>query len=209
MPKCKICKTKFTPIRALQPTCQSSACMYAYAISYANKAIERKKKAEKKALKEKTTNWKNKTQTRVQEIARLIDRGLPCPSKKTFSKQDGGHLFSKGGHPQMRYNLHGIHRQSAQSNHFQNDDAGFRKGISDEYGEAYFDFIESLKQTPQPHYKEIEYMDFYQRACKIANELKKANKTYSLEERIELRNKVNLEVGIYEEKYCVYPLTQQ
>jgi hypothetical protein len=205
MPKCKICKEPFVKIRPIQPTCKSYECMVAFAKNVAEKAIVRKKKAQTKVLKEKTTNWKNKLQTKVQEIARLIDKGQPCLSKKTTKcRFNGGHVFAKGREKQMRFNLANIHRQSAQSNKWENDDANFRKGIIDEYGQRYFDFIESLKQTPQPHYKEIEYMEFYQRACKIANELKKADQTYSLQERIELRNRYNLEIGIYEENYCVF-----
>ena len=207
MPKCKICDEPFVKTRPIQPTCLSSTCMYAYAIAYANKRIERKKKAETKVLKEKTTNWKNKLQTKVQEIARLIDKGQPCLSKKTTNcRFNGGHVFAKGREKQMRFSLHNIHRQSAQSNKWENDDANFRKGIIDEYGQRYFDFIESLKQTPQPHYKEIEYMEFYQRACNVANYLRKLNKEYTLQERIELRNDINIEIGIYEEKYCVFTL---
>jgi hypothetical protein len=179
--------------------------MVAFAKNVAEKAIVKKKKAQTKVLKEKTTNWKNKLQTKVQEIARLIDKGLPCLSKGTDKCQlQGGHVFAKGREKQMRFNLHNIHRQSAQSNKWENDDVNFRKGIINEYGQQYFDFIENLKQTPQPKHAEIEYMEFYQSACKIANELKKLGKTYLLQQRIELRNKINLEIGIYQEQYCIY-----
>jgi len=49
-----------------------------------------------------------------------------------------------------------------------------------------------------------EYQMFYSLACGISNRLKKAEKEYSLEERIELRNRINLELGIYSEEYCIF-----
>ena len=213
MPKCHICKKPFVKIRGIQPTCNEYDCKVAYATNVANKAIEREKKKqkkqwaeEKKVLAEKTTNWKSKLQTKVQEIARLIDKGLKCPSKGTYSKQDGGHVFSKGSHKEMRFNLHNIHRQSAQSNHWDNDDVGFRKGLIKEYGQEYFDFIESLVGNKVPILKDIEYMEKYQIACGISNRLKKQNKEYSLQERIKLRNQVNIEIGIYQKQYCEFVL---
>jgi hypothetical protein len=44
----------------------------------------------------------------------------------------------------------------------------------------------------------------YSLSCGIANRLKKAEKEYNLEERIELRNQINLELGIYSEEYCIF-----
>jgi hypothetical protein len=114
-------------------------------------------------------------------------------------------VFAKGREKQMRFNLHNIHRQSAQSNNWENDDVNFRKGIINEYGQQYFDFIESLKQTPQPKYSEIEYMEFYKKACKAANRLKRSGRNYNVAERLILRSGINLEIGIYEKKYCISP----
>jgi hypothetical protein len=175
-----------------------------YAVEHANKAIERKKKAETKVLKEKTTNWKNKLQTKVQEIARLIDKGLPCIARGNSKQLHGGHVLPKKGNECMRFNLHNIHRQGAHSNHFQNDDAVMREGVEKEYGESYLTFIKSLAKKPIPKLHEREYMAKYQIAHEISKALIKKCQTYSLEERIELRNRYNLEIGIYEEKFCVF-----
>jgi len=203
--KCRICKTKFTPTRALQPTCNEYECKLAYAVEHANKAIERKKKAETKVLKEKTTNWKNKLQTKVQEIARLIDKGLPCIARGNSKQLHGGHVLPKKGNECARFNLHNIHRQGAHSNHFQNDDAVMREGIKREYGEEYLEFIMSLAKQPVPKLNELEYMEKYQIACKIANRLRKNASENCAVSRLILRSGLNLELGIYEEKYCISP----
>jgi hypothetical protein len=60
----------------------------------------------------------------------------------------------------------------------------------------------------------LEYTneDFHQLTIKartISARLRKDNLTYNLEKRIELRNQINLELGIYLEEYCVYNLNQK
>jgi hypothetical protein len=213
MPRCEICKNKFIQKRSLQPVCDTYECKVAYALNVAEKSKQRKIKQEKtvnKELKAKlkvtATNWKVKLQTKLQEIARLIDFGLPCPSKGTYSKQDGGHVYAKGSHSEMRFNLHNIHRQSAQSNHWSNDDIGFRNGLISEYGQQYFDFVTSLKGTEVPKFSDKTYMDIYYLACNTANRIKKNNYIRTVEERIQLRNEINLELGIYKKEYCVFTL---
>ena len=54
MPKCKICKEKFVKTRPIQPCCNKYECMVQYAKKVAEKAIEKRNKAQKKELKEKT-----------------------------------------------------------------------------------------------------------------------------------------------------------
>lgn len=211
MPKCKICRETFIKTRGIQPTCNEYDCKVAYATNVANKAIEREKKRqkkqwaeEKKVLAEKTTNWKNKLQTKVQEIARLIDKGLPCIARGNSNQLHGGHVFPKKGNECMRFNLHNIHRQGAHSNHFQNDDAILREGVAREYGEKYLEFIKSLAKQPIPKLNNLEYKEKYEIACNIANRLRKNGNENDALGRIILRNGVNLELGIYTEQQCIF-----
>ena len=165
-------------------------------------------KAEKqkdKELKDKTTDWSKKLQDKVQEIVRLIDKGQPCIARGYINcRFHGGHVISRGSGAKLKLNLHNIHRQSAQSNHWQNDDALMKEGIKLEYGLKYFEFIESLKRTPISKYSNDEYKEFYSIACGIVRKLKKDDKEYNLEERISLRNEFNLELGVYHEEFCIY-----
>ena len=179
-----------------------------------NKAIiVGKKKAEKEQKqidreeKEKLIDYRRKLQTKVQEIVRLIDIGLPCLARGYHASQyHGGHLFSRGSNSSMALNLHNIHRQGAQSNHFQNDDGLLREGLVKEYGQQYFDFISELRRTPQLHYSNEEYKDFYKKASEIALKLKRQGRTFNLKERVDIRNKVSIELGIYAKEYCVFEL---
>ena len=164
--------------------------------------------AKRVLLKEKreNINYKVKLQSKVQEIARIIDHDLPCLARNKFGQMHGGHIYSKGSSPNCRFNLHNIHRQSAQSNHWQNDDYLLREGLKKEYGEEYFEFILSLRNTTPAKYTNKDFEEFYKMACKIAVTLKK-NITpipYSVEERIELRNDINKTLGIYDSRFLEY-----
>lgn len=208
MPKCKICKQTFTPkYSTLQKTCLKAECVNTFYQQNKPKIQKQIAKNEKKELQIKVVNYSDKLQSKVQEIARLIDKDLNCLAKNTPTKQvHGGHVFSRGGHSNFKYNLHNIHRQSAHSNHFQNDDRLMHEGIVREYGSEYLDFINSLQQTSLLKLSNIEWLSKYQIACKIANRLRKEGKNYTLHERINLRNSVNLELGIYEPIYCNFNL---
>lgn len=168
------------------------------------KSIEKRHK-EIKVNIENSGVFKERLQVKIQEITRIIDKDLPCLATGVIPKQmHGGHVFARGGNSYMAMNLHNIHRQSAQSNHFQNDDGLMKEGIKKEYGEEYLEFISNLRRTPCPEITPLEYGTIYKKACKVANKLIKLNLTYPVKKRIELRNEINLELGIYSNEYCIF-----
>lgn len=206
------CKEPFTPARSNQVVCS-----YPCAIAMKRKEKEKAIKAEKTNSKRKKIDWKRKNedqkpklQQRINQIARLIDAGLPCLARGYHPNQiHAGHVFSRGGHTNMRFNLHNIHRQSAQSNHKHSDDIRMREGLEDEYGEPYLEFVSALQRTPVPKYTNKEYFELYQKALPIVQRLEKADRIYTPEERVRLRNQINLELGIYPEEFCIYNLSTQ
>jgi hypothetical protein len=210
--KCKYCDDPFKPkFSSLEKHCQKEDCRIKYAIEEVakqkvaqKKQIEKKWKQQKIILKENTTNWKNSLQNEINKIVRLIDKDLPCLAKKKGGQIHAGHIFSRGSSATIRYNLHNIHRQNAQSNHFQNDDGLLREGLVNEYGQEYMDFISQLRSTPQLQYKNFQYKEFTKEAQKIVLHLSKLNLNYSLKNRILMRNKINNDLGIYESEFCVF-----
>ncbi len=158
----------------------------------------------KKKMKSNTTNWKQVLQDHVNKIIRLIDKDLLCLARNQKGQIHAGHVYARGGNSTIRYNLHNIHRQCAQSNKWQNDDGLLREGIINEYGQAYMDFIASLRQTPQLELKPLEFKELSAKASKIVLRLKKADLNYSIGERMDLRNQINIELGIYDKKYCEF-----
>lgn len=172
----------------------------------AKKLTANREKEKTKIAKAKVTKWNEKLQGKVNEIARLIDKGLPCLARNFTNCQiHGGHVFARGGNSSIKYNLHNIHRQSAQSNKWQNDDGLLREGIVKEYGQDYMDFISGLRRTEPLNFKNEEYHTLYLKASKMANNLRKTlNYPLTEKQRIELRNTVNKELGIYADEYCNY-----
>ena len=120
-----------------------------------------------------------------------------------------GHVYARGGNQTIRYNLHNIHRQSAQSNHYQNDDGLLREGLVKEYGNDYMQFISNLRQTPSIHYSNKEYRELTNKARIILKNLQKLDRFYSKSERIELRSRINIELGIYQRCFCELEYRQQ
>jgi hypothetical protein len=187
----------------------SKECISEYYSQHSENVIKKSRlEVKKDFLKEKRAiiNYKVKLQNKVQEIARLIDHHLPCLARGKFGQMHGGHIYSKGSSPNCKFNLHNIHRQSAQSNHWQNDDYLLREGLKKEYGDEYFEFILSLRNTAVVKYSNKEYEDFYKMACKIATSLRNNinDEPYSLIERIELRNDINKTLGIYDNRFLVF-----
>lgn len=170
----------------------------------AKSIIKKEQKAKDKKLKENITKWDSLLRAEIQKICRLIDFGLPCIARGTRGQMHGGHVYAVGGNKTMSYNCHNIHRQSAYSNHFQNDDGLLREGIEREYGKGYLEFISNLRRTKALNYSNEEYHQFYLKARQISLKLSKNKHYYSLLDRIKLRNEINIDLGIYKEEYCVY-----
>jgi hypothetical protein len=159
-----------------------------------------------KELKDDLIDYTEKLQKKVNLIARLIDKGLPCLARKNFGQMHGGHIYAVGGNKYMRFNLHNIHRQNAQSNHFQNEDGLLKEGLQNEYGMEYFNFISELRRMPPLKLTNKQKQVLADKASKIALKLEKVNKEYSLKERIELRNQINIELGIYSEEFSLFEI---
>ncbi|HEY6143758.1 MAG TPA: recombination protein NinG [Flavobacterium sp.] len=203
--KCKYCGNHFTPkYSSFEKYCQSDDCRYKFAMEELAKKKAKQEKEKMSKYKDNTTNWKNRLQTEINTIVRAIDKGLPCLAKKRFGQIHAGHVFGRGSNTTIRFNLHNIHRQNAQSNHFQNDDGLLREGLTNEYGQEYMTFVSELRQTPALTYKDKEFKEFTEKAHEIAKRLLKLDLEYSLKIRIMLRNKINQEIGIYTPEFCVF-----
>ena len=171
----------------------------------ASKKVKKQKDREFREKKRDQIDYSKKLQTEVQKIARLIDIGQPCIVRRYHANQlHGGHVFSKGAWSSIRYDLHNIHRQSAQSNTSGNDDGALREAVKEEYGTEYWRFLSNRRSQAALKYTNREYEAFYRKACKIAKDLKRAGMVLSKKERIEMRNQVNKELGIYDHKQSIF-----
>lgn len=211
---CKHCKKKFVQKTFnLRYCCETEECREAcakYVLEKKKRAIEKKTKERSKerlrVMKENITNYKKLLQDDVNQIAKLIDFGLKGlhVSSPYDTEIQAGHVYSVKNNEQMRFNLHNIHRQGAKSNMALVYDEEFRDALIDEYGNDYFLFIKGLKKQPLQRIKQHEYKEYHERALSIIKRLKKDLKQRSLTERIELRNEINRELGIYEEQFIIF-----
>lgn len=153
-------------------------------------------------------------QPKINLIARLIDYGCTCIATNNNGKMNGGHRISVGANRSTSLNLHNIHIQSFESNHFKSgDNMKYDIGIVERYGDNYLKFLNSLHQTPKLGLNLNDYEKVIQIANSIIKVLENENKTLTepreATNRIELRNKYNLELGIYQEQQVIYiPLTK-
>jgi len=207
---CKICKVKFDPKQFAQ-----NVCDYKCAIMHAKKLKEKKDadkwKAEKAVLKHNiitSDEYRSKyLQPTINKIARFIDFGNSCIATDNFGKLAGGHNISVGANRTTSLNLHNIHIQSFASNSYKGGDTiKYHKGIINRYGKEYLEFMDYLHQTPKLSLTKDEMVLINNIAKKIALDLSKDLQQLGPKERIELRNKINTELNIYSQEFCIFNL---
>jgi Bacteriophage Lambda NinG protein len=204
------CRKKFEPTTPNQRVC-SFVCSIA-AIRQQNtikKYIKEEKKIQKKIDKAKKIDimsvdaYRSKViQPLVNKVARLIDYGLPCIATGKHGKINGGHYISVGANRSVCLNLHNIHRQSFESNHFKSgDNVKYMEGIIREYGQDYADLVKGLHRIKRK-FQKVELMVMKDTLKDIIKELEAENKTLkeprSPEQRISLRTYYNMQLGYYE-----------
>lgn len=167
-----------------------------------NKAKKDKLKIELMTLNE----YRSKVlQPVINHIARLIDFGCPCIATGNYGKENGGHYISVGSNSTIALNLHNIHIQSFESNHFRSGDTiKYEFGIIDRYGQKYMDFMKSLHGTPTIK----PTKEFLIGIKKVADECKKTLEKdlhpRTPEQRIEARNNINEILGIYTKEFTTF-----
>ena len=198
--RCKQCKDKFCPKFFNQKFClEKDECIKAHS----EKAKADKWKFEKKELTEKLmthSDYCNLLQPIINEIARLIDKDVPCISSlRSEGKMAGGHRWSVGSNANLRFNLLNIHQQCFAENSYKSGNPdGYDHGLSTLYGDVYVDEVHSLKlKYPLMKWSIPELIHAKARASKINKELKSLDMTYSHGVRIELRKKFNNIIGLY------------
>ncbi len=135
------------------------------------------------------------------EIARLIDWGLPCIATGNFGKMNGGHRISVGANRSVCLNLHNIHRQVFESNHHKSGDPDkYDLGLEKEYGLDYVKYIKSLHQTPLQKWTKQILEEIKIKATEQRNKLKSEideGIQLNAAQRIAKREEINQAIGIY------------
>lgn len=194
------CTNKFTPYY----TTTQEVCSQKCAIELGKIRKEKKDKKENTQAKKdllSTDAYRAKVvQPIINEIARLIDYGQACVPTGTFKgKMNGGHYIAVGANRTIALNLHNIHQQSFSSNHHKGgDNLKYRLGLIKIYGQDYADAIQALHQTQPIKLTKERLKEIEKTASQIRNGLKKNPVILSPEDRIEMREIINQQIGIYE-----------
>lgn len=135
----------------------------------------------------------------INEIARLIDYGQPCLATGLYdNKMNAGHYMSVASNRTICLNLHNLHNQSFESNHWKSgDNLKYRQGLIDTYGIEYLEKVEALKKIQPVHLSRQDFERIREVAMEIKNELKNNLIIRNPQERIELREVLNKRIGIY------------
>lgn len=203
--KCKNCGDVFVKKGSLQQFCMvKDECIKAFwekinTPKEKQKVWNREKKTLKEALKTKS-KYESDLQDIVNEIARLIDSNAPCVSSvRTSGKMNGGHRFSVGAWPSLRFNLYNIHKQSFADNHYKSGNPdGYDEGLLMMYGQEYYDMVHGLKlKYPRINLTIPEIKEAIITAREIRREMKLRPCNFLPQNRIDLRGWVNEKLGIY------------
>lgn len=157
MRKCKVCKTKYEPVRQMQTTCDSFDCKVAYAEKAAAKSRAKRATEEAKKTRQRLDAMKTIPQLIAEAdkafcaFIRKRDElaGHPCissgrPLDWNGNNVDAGHYRSRGAASHLRYDEKNCHAQSKHDNRYLGGNiVAYRIGLIARIGQAEVDRIES------------------------------------------------------------------
>jgi hypothetical protein len=170
--RCKNCKTKFEPIRFNQKYCLESECVRVWVESEKAK-VWKKTKAKMKNDLETIQELIKATQIIFNKYIRLRDKGqvcISCQKKLKEGNVDAGHMWSAGGHSNLRFNEFNVNAQCSRP--CNKDKAGdinnYRLGFVERYGIEKLNEIDSLAKIERKFSKEElkELMQVYKNKIK-------------------------------------------
>lgn len=154
---CKICKSKFTPTRDLQPVCSTMSCMIEYSNKHLKKQYIKKNqeatKKKKEFYKKDVTTMKMKAQAVFNRYIRTRDKGNSCISCMCeVVKGDASHFFSVGGHSAVRFHTDNVHLSCYKCNRFLHGNLeNYKPRLLEKIGEDRFNKLQELSKTTKKY----------------------------------------------------------
>jgi len=210
---CKFCRKKFEQKIFNYRYCESTPeckeagneaknALIKKAMEKVKASKESKSRQETKVLREnlKTlSDWKNDLQKEINAIVREIDKGNPCIATGTMEgKRNAGHYISIGANQTLRFHLENIWNQSEHSNMWKSGDTvRYQEGIVKLYGKGYLEYLNALQSLKTIKLDVEEIKQAISKSRAIIKWLKLQDRIFTNEERLELRKRFNIEIGIY------------
>ena len=182
-----------------------------------NKNDYKKKKKEKwnkekiklKSELETKSELERKLQKEINLIVRLLDKGHECISsgRELGKSYDAGHLYTTKAQPTIRFHLFNIFAQSVHDNqHKSGNELEYFLRLEEVFSKEFQDFVLTLKQIQPLHLSKDDLREITSNARSIVKWLKLQDRTYTREERIQLRSDFNTRLGIYDQQWCEFKL---
>jgi len=163
MKKCKECKDSFEPrFSTLEKYCWKHECKFIEAMQ----KVEQKKKSESKEWSERKSKLKKQLLT-VQDYLKIAqqvfnayirkrDEGKNCISCGKNIKQgncDAGHLWSAGGHANIRFNELNVNSQCSRpcNKDLSGDPNNYRIGFIQKYGKEKLEYLDSIAHAEKKY----------------------------------------------------------
>lgn len=197
---CKVCRTRFEREKHMTwiSWC-SNACSDVLIAKTLKKIRDEAWKKQKEEIKKNlgikpAKQSQDPLQKEVNKIARLIDKNRRClarPNEAQKQPLEGGHIYSVGSYPSLRYHLWNVHGQSHKSNAILGGEPLLMlEGIERRYGIEKRNEIEALKKRyPVLKMTKDEKTEAASKARKIIKDIE-LGKVYT-------RDEVNEILGIY------------
>ena len=146
--RCKHCKEKFEPLRFNQKYCLNEECIRVWVDVEKQKQWKAKKTRLKKELMS-LQDWLKLAQMTFNKWIRHRDKGINCISCGKEMKEgniDAGHLWSAGGHSNIRFNEYNVNAQCSRpcNKDKSGDINNYRIGFVKRYGIEKLNEIDSM-----------------------------------------------------------------
>lgn len=194
----KDCRRKFKPYRSTQVAC-SHKC--AVIIQKVHCVIKRRVDIIPVSGRDKIGDLREKLQVIINELVRIIDKGLPCISCVGTKLPQAGHFHPVGAKPYLRFNLNNIHVQDHRCNiELTGNQEQYFKGLCDRYGAGYASWVENILPARFRNVKlskpELKEAIVSAREC-LAEIKNRTIPIESMQERLKIRLIYNNRIGIY------------
>lgn len=155
MRKCKYCKSLFTPYTTLQKNCFDPECVTEW-IQETKEKNWKRKKAKLKADLMTLSDYLKIAQQVFNKYIRLRDAGKNCISCNKPIKAgncDAGHLWSAGGHANIRFNELNVNGQCSRpcNKDLSGDVNNYRIGFIEKYGLDKLAEIDAIAKIPRKY----------------------------------------------------------
>jgi hypothetical protein len=202
---CRHCKKMFTPLYKTTEKVCSVSCGIAWARNDIKEKRAKLERAETKILKVGMLthkDWLGMLQVKINFIARTIDADFSCiSSRRTKGQMHAGHFFTVGAHPNLRFHLFNIWKQTSRDNTYNGGNiTEYLFNLHRLFGNDFVnnEILNLDEKYPVTKISVPEIKEAIEKSKEVINRQKKGEFiAKTTQERITIRIELNQLIGIY------------